>query len=371
MAYEAVIIDNDRVFVHPRGNGDVIPGSSDTYDYRNLQKGIKWAQEQGRKLVLLGKTYYINRRLQVDKYNLYFNLDGNYATIKTTNSDPFVLIDRPVPTDNSDANVMINTIFNVENLKLEGSSTQVGIRPGPTYGDGEGSYFKHIKGKGLKLVMDLEFCLNADIIKPSAVNCLNGWKVQFGQRWGGNNSNSQSNNVRIYKPRFYAPANAQYGIYYFGCSGGVIDEPIIEGFKTDVGIYCDGNSSTVVKTFNIINGYHYECVNGSTTAALKVRLAGGKASLDGFYGQYPTIVADMGATIGYMEFEFKNMAYAVPLAGKLFNNEGCTWEGEFSTYQSGAIKNSNFASLVKGVPVSLCGGDSCGSNRFKINEIPR
>lgn len=372
MAY--YYVKHSYIFVNPRpgliGDEYTLYASigampQDTVDWCNLQMAINKATQTGRRIELRGE-YTINRPLVAEKYKS-LKIEGNGATIKTL--DNIVMLDRPVPNDNGDANVMINQTWDIRNLKLKGGS--IGLRPGPTYGNGEGSYLERIVGEDLDYVMDLEFCLNGNIISPSAVNCKHGWKIQYGARWGGNNSNSQSNNVRIFKPRFYSPSDGVYGIWVLGCSGVVVDEPIIEGFSVEAGINFDGNGSTVVKDFKVINGYHFECVNGARQAALKARILGGKVSLDGYFGQYPAIIADCASTGGYMEFEFKNIQWAKTVNGMLFMNGGCTWEGSYSQYENGAIKESNFPSLVGGITVQECGGDSCGYNKFWITEIPR
>lgn len=363
MSYKAVTINDSYVFVHPRGNADM--DGDKTIDLKNLQKGAEMAQKQGRKLVTIGK-FYLNKSLKPLSENLYW--DGNLSTeLIATNNDPFVMVDAPRPVDNGEANVMINKVWRIQNLKLKGSGT--GIRPAPTYGDGEGSLFEMISCDGFDYAMDLEFCLNADIVKPAAINCKHGWKIQTGAAWGGSNSNSQSNNVRVHKPRFYARPDSVYGLWVLGCSGVVVDEPIIEGWGVKAGIRFDSLGSTVVKDFSVINGFHFECVNGAIDAALSASIIGGKISIDGYFGQHPAKIADVRSTV-FTECEIKNTRWAVPKGG-LFYNQNCNWEGSYNTYNGGAITNSNFASLVEGTPVQECGGVGCGTNKFKLVETPR
>lgn len=379
--------ESPYIYVKPHGSQQTLaqagiptsnyPGitvtSSDMVDYANLQYAMYQQEQTGKPIVLIAKTYYVNRSIQSGKQHWYVVIEGNYAKIQTTNGDPFTVFGRPQPIDNGEANVMINAIWDIENLRIYGSNTQVGIEPGPTYGtEGSGSWFKSISANGLKEAIHLRFCLNADIFKPSAANCASGWIADMGNWPGATNSNSQSNNTRIYKPRFYGTGTQPFAIKYFAASGGVVDQPIVEGGGTlAAGIIFDGNNSSVVKDGNIINGYHFENVNGATEGAVKVRMSG-RFGLDGFYGQYPTIIVD-AAGAGNFELDVSNVVYAVGKNGKLFRNTntGTTWTGGFNTWQNGAITNSNFPSLFEGTPPSLCGGVGCGSNKFKLFETPR
>lgn len=347
--------------------------SSDMVDWANLQQAVIDQEKTGKVIELIAKTYYVNKSIQAGKNQMYVVIRGNYAKISTTNSVAYTILGRPSPTDNGDANIMIQAIWNVENITFTGSNTQVGIEPGPTYGvEGSGSLFSQLQFNGLKEAIHTRFCLNADIIKPAFSNCVSGAIVDMGNWNGATNANSQSNNVRIYKPRWYGGGNQDAAIKYIAASGGIVDQPIVEGGGTlRVGIEYDGKGSTVVKDGSIINGYHFENVNGATEAALKVRFLGGRFKHDGYFGQYSTIVADLGSTGGYLEYDLTGMVYAVPKNNKLFRNSGCTFTGGFNTYQSGAITNTNFKTLFEGTPVDICGGIGCGYNRYKIVETPR
>jgi len=347
--------------------------SSDMVDWANLQQAVIDQEKTGKVIELIAKTYYVNRSVQAGKYQSFVVIRGNYAKIATTNSTAFAVLGRPSPTDNGDANVMIQSIWNIENITFTGANTQVGVEPGPTYGvEGSGSLFSQLQFNGLKEAIHTRFCLNADIIKPAFSNCVSGAIIDMGNWTGADNANSQSNNVRIYKPRWYGGGSQDAAIRYLAASGGVVDQPIIEGGGTlRVGIEFDGKASNVVKDGAIINGYHFENVNGATEAALKVRFAGGRFKHDGYFGQYSTIVADIGSASGNMEYDLTGMVYAVPKNGKLFRNANSTYTGGFNTYQGGAITNTNFKTLFEGTPVDICGGIGCGNNRYKIVETPR
>lgn len=380
-------VETPYIYVKPHGSAQTLsqagiptsnyPGITvtvnDMVDYCNLQFAISTQSQNGKPIVLIQKDYFINRGLTAAKFHYYVMIQGNYARLNTTNADAFAILSKPSPVDNNEANIMAMSVWDIENLRLNGSLTQTGIEPGPSYGvEGNGSWFKSISANSLKTAMHLRFSLNADIFKPAATNCTTGWVFDMGNWPGADNANSQSNNGRLYRPRWYGGGIQDAAAKFIAVSGGITDQPIIEGGGTlRVGIEVDGKGSTVVKDNAIINGYHNENVNGMTEAAYKVTMLGGRAKLDGYYGQYPCMIVDAKSLTGNFEFEISNIYYARAKAGKLFKGSLVTWIGGMNGYESGAITNANFPSLFSGTAPRLCGGIGCGYDMFKLDEFPR
>jgi hypothetical protein len=134
----------------------------------------------------------------------------------------------------------------------------------------------------------------------------------------------------------------------------------------------DGQSSTVVKDFTIRNT-HFECTNGATEACIKVRMHSGIVTIEKVYGQYAAILADIGATVGYVTADISFISYWVPKNGKSFNNAGNVgWifrslENPFVT----STPSTTVPTWFNGTVPSLCGGVGCGSNRFFYTGVPR
>jgi len=338
---------------------------SDNVDWAAWQMAIKMATTNGGSVKAKGGTYYLGaRQLIIEKYAKGFQLDGNYAKLISTGD--VSIISSPTPSGNGDANIIVERKFTIKNIYLQGTSTQIGIDLGPSYG----AVYENIFGISLDEVIHLRFALRTTIENCFSTNCNRGWIVDKGNWSGANNSNSQSNHTTIRSCRYFGSGDVAIGIY--AASGCVVEDCIIEGGSVRVGIDVDGNSSTVVKDITIRNT-HFECQNGATEAFIKIRLGGGIATIDKVFGQYASILIDAGATSGYLNVVLSNVPYWVFKGGKAFNNAGgVSW---VFLYNDNSLFTTSPSTTVptwfNGTAVSLCGGSGCGSNRFFYTSIPR
>ena len=343
----------------------VIVTTSDFIDWAAWQKAVYMASSIGGGVQAQGGNYYIGTKsITVEKYAKNFQIDGNYCNLISTGTTD--IITRPMPTNMTDANTMVELKYTIKNITLTGTSTQVGINMQPSYG----AYYQNVNCYSLQESIHLRFALRTTIDNCFATNCVSGWIVDKGNWSGASNSNSQSNHTTIKSCRYFGNGNVAIGIY--AASGCVIEDCIIEGTSVRVGIDVDGNSSTVVKDITIRNT-HFECVSGATEAFIKIRLGGGIATIDKVFGQYASILIDAGATSGYLNVVLSNVPYWVFKGGKAFNNAGnVSW---VFLYNDNPLYTNTPSTTVptwfNGTAVSLCGGAGCGSNRFFYTSIPR
>ena len=339
--------------------------TSDYVDWAAWQMAVKQATLYGGTVQAKGGTYYVgNKSILIEKYSKYFQIDGGYSKLISTGTTP--IFSRLSPNDNADANTMVELRCTFKNLVLKGTSTQIGIDIGPSYG----AYYQSILGETLGECIHLRFALRTTVDNCFATNCNVGWIADRGNWTGSSNSNSQSNHTTFRSCRYFGAGDAGFKIY--AASGVVVEDCIIEGTSVRAGIDFDGQGSTVVKDFTVRNT-HFECANGATEAFIKVRMHSGIITIDKVFGQYASILADIGATIGYVTTEISHVSYWVPKVGKFFNNAGNV--GWILKYNENPLTTTTASTTIptwfNGTAVSNCSGPGCGSNRFTYIGIPR
>ncbi len=339
--------------------------TTDNIDWAAWQMAVKMATTNGGSVKAKGGTYYIGAKsIMIEKYAKYFEINGSYCRIVATGANP--IFSRTSPTNNGDANVMVDLRCTFRNLVLKGTSAQIGIDIGPSYG----AHYQNILGESLGECIHLRFALRTTVENCFATNCNVGWIADRGNWSGSSNSNSQSNHTTFRSCRYFGAGDMAFGIY--AASGCVIEDCIIEGTSVRAGIDFNGQGSTVVKDFTVRNT-HFECANGASEAFIKVRMHSGIVTIDKVFGQYASILADIGATIGYVTTEISHVSYWVSLNGKYFNNAGNV--GWVLLYNENPLNTNTPTTTVptwfNGSAVQNCGGPGCGSNRFTYVGIPR
>jgi hypothetical protein len=338
---------------------------TDYVDWAAWQMAVKAASTNGGTVKARGGIYYIGpKSIMIEKYSKYFEINGSYARIVSTGTSP--IFNRPSPSDNGDANTMVDLRCTFRNLVLKGNTSQIGIDIGPSYG----AYYQNVLGETLGECIHLRFALRTTIENCFATNCVSGWIADRGNWSGSSNSNSQSNHTTFRSCRYFGSGDVAFGIY--AASGCVVEDCIIEGSSCRVGIDFDGQSSTVVKDFTVRNT-HFECTNGATESFIKIRMHSGLVTIDKVFGQYASILADIGATVGYVTAEISHVSYWVFKTGKAFNNAGNV--GWIFQYNENPLTTTTPSTTVpnwfNGTAVQSCSGSGCGSNRFYFIGIPR
>jgi hypothetical protein len=341
----------------------VVPNGVD--DTTNLQNAINQSKLNGKPIELYG-TYRISNGLNVDKDHKYLVIKGNMALIRSINTNAFTFIKRVNPTDNSDAlNNMVDSMWLIDGIRMQGAQNQKGIEPGPSYG----SSFTNLYFNSMQTGLHLRFCLAANVFNTYYINCINGLIIDIGNWPNANNFNSQSNHTTVNKARVFAPSNGNVGIGVYACSGVTIENSILEGFRLVNGIDFDGLGSTVVKDFTIRNT-HFECSQGASNAFIKFRILGGTMTIDKCFGQYATLFMDASSSSGLGFVRVENVPWWVPNAsGKYFRTSNIALDFKYNE----AFRGIN-ASMWDGTAPGLCmpyGSVGCGYHRYTYTDLPR
>lgn len=299
------------------------------------RKALSKAATTGKMLIAFGTYFFQNDSASLPKsFRVITIYGGAYIHVTGTNGSP--VITRPRPTDNGDANIMINSFVNIDGLQIGcqtgDQANRIGIDIGPTYN----SLYTKVDCFSLAEAIHLRFALNTKVLMCEAQYCNRGWTADMGNWPGAGNANSQSNETTFEHCRFNAGYGADYAFGIYAVSLNIVQSCIIEGGSVRVGIDYESKGSTVVKGMKIDN-IHFECVNGATDAFIKARLSGGELTISRIFGQYPSVMVDAstsGAAYPFVHVAF--VQYWVPHpTKKYFVNTGCNWALDY---------NDNFSS---------------------------
>jgi hypothetical protein len=340
-------------------NIEVIPNGID--DTTALQNAVNLAKTTGRPIYLAG-VYKISNTINLDKDTYKITIHGNQAKILALNSTFTTFFKKATPVDNSAALLMTNSRYEINNIYLQGSSNQIGLDLGPSYG----SSYCGVWGDGLKEVIHLRFALRTKVDNCFAINCVNGFIADIGNWTGANNSNSQSNHTTFINCRCYMPANGQVAFGIYGCSGAVIEDCIIEGHTVTNGIFFDSQNSTVVRDCTVRN-VHFECVYGASNAFIKAHIGAGIFTLDKAYGQYAATLLDVSTITDFAVAKISNIPWWVRKNGKIIKRTGRVEVKLDDVMVDGPTKvvTSNVGAMLEGQAISTIVVDESGL--IKIN----
>lgn len=345
--------------------------NSDQFDWANLQYAMYLEWQTGKKYQTYGTFKGIPKMVDMGVNNYYLDFDGTFANFYTSNNNAFAVFGRPTPTNMGDANLMIQAMYDIENINIYAQSNQIGLQPGPTYT----STYKGINVTGAKTGIWLQFNLNATVTSSMLTNCTNGLLFDMldpAKTSGATNANSQSNHSSAHHVRIYG--NGEIGFGSIASSGTSFEDCIVEGFKYKYPYFVDGKNSTVVKNANYKTN-HYEGINGlglcgSGEAMFKIRLLGGTVTINDIFAQYAGCVIDAAGTAAAVVIHLEKTNWVVtPSDGKLFYNGGTTqWHFDWNTV--GDIMNPNtISSRFAGASVNQCGGWACGNNKWQMDGL--
>lgn len=370
---------------------------NDQIDWAALQMAFNDACDNGKGLILTGgaaSPYKINRSIYKRKYSISLIVYGNWGMIEALPGGTYDLITCTAPTDNVDANVMINNSYtHFNDLFLKGSLSQIGINIYSTYG----ATYHNVRGFNLKTVIHLRFALHTDLNYCYATNCTNGMIADMGNWSGATNSNSQSNHTTFTSCHYYGDGenaggqivgSAFQAIASSGCS---FNDCIVEGASVLYGILIDSKGSGVVKT-GYIKNCHVECVNGTVGSFIKWIPASGVLTIDGVscgilcidgnFGQYAGLMIDVDMQYGsYATVILKDVVWWVPVnvggVNKYFKStNGCTWQFIYNdqiTPGTPAEISNQFDTRNGGIAPTYCASTlgGCGGNRYGVTYISR
>jgi hypothetical protein len=252
--------------------------TSDTYDtaaikflFNLMELGYTFSVTFERKEYYLSSTCFLPRRFSsttVREYE-FFKIEGNGAQMRVHSSAQLVVFDMwsRVINNQSDSLIQVNTTFVLSNILFRGHSPgpgipsiQKGLHLKATYN----SELNNLQFVDLSIGLHLRFCLSATVSRCMATAIANeaiivdaadpsvsgGWS---GTTYGA--ATSQSNSVEIFKFRHFCKFNTATTIKVVGCSGVVINQPIIEGDQQSRGIWFDSKGVTAVKDLTIFRSH--------------------------------------------------------------------------------------------------------------------
>lgn len=361
--------------------------TADQIDWAALQMAFNDACDNGKGLILTGGAalpYKINRAIYLRKYFISINVYGNWGMIESLSGGTYDLITRTAPTDNNDANVMINNSYtHFNDLLLKGGLSQIGINIYSTYG----ATYHNVRGFNLKTVIHLRFSLQTDLNYCYATNCTNGMIADMGNWSGATNSNSQSNHTTFTSCHYYGDGENAGGsivgsaFQAIASSGCTFNDCIVEGASVLYGILIDSKGSAVVKT-GYIKNCHVECVNGTAGSFINWIPAGGILTIDGIFGQYAGIMVSVDMQYGsYSTTILKDVVWWVPVnmggVNKYYKStNGATWQFLYNdqvTPGTPAEISNQFVTTGGGIAPTYCTSTTggCGGNRFGVTYISR
>lgn len=316
--------------------------TTDNIDWAALQQAITYACNTNRPLMMGGTDYYVNKGLLINKLatsGATLNIDGGGGEIRTTNTNNFVVLGRPIPTDNTDAtDNMTGLKIRVANLRIgmnaASTAPQIGISLGPSYNN----EYTNLQLVGLDIGLHLRFALNTSVTNCEANLCKIGFAADNGgttltstNSWPGGSglATSQSNCTRFQNCRAYmrGDESASYGFAIIDADACCVRDSVVEGTACENGIHFDSLSATVVYNF-VVDNVHFEAHPGSTgdgciNAAVYIRAAAGNYQISNIYGQFPGILVDAGeAVTAEMAITVSGVYYWVPSAV-----DGCALRG--------------------------------------------
>jgi hypothetical protein len=328
-----------------------------------LQAAINANRNDNKPIYTIGNIR-ITGSLSVARENYRLTIIGYGSKWTTTTTSALTIIKRTQPTDNSDANIYIVARHVIEGVEFVGSPSQTAIDLGPSYM----SVYRNLKFNGLGKAIHLRFALRTLVDNCEAVNCINPFTADMGDWSGSTNANSQSNHTTFISCRAYMPPNGGTAFAVYAASGVVIRDCIIEGHVVINGIDFDGKNSNVVKDFTVEN-VHFECVNGSTNAFIKIRLAGGTVTINKVYGQHSSLFMDASSTSGLGFVSIANVPWWVAKSGKHFRTSNISLHFD----RNEAFRGIN-SSMWDGTAPSACmpiGSTGCGYHRYTFIDIGR
>ena len=322
--------------------------TSDTYDtaaikflFNLMEFGHTFSVAFERKEYYLTSTCNLPKRFSnttVREYEL-FQIEGNNAQMRVHSSQTPTAFDlwSRVINDQADALVQVNTTFILKNILFRGSTTRVqkGLHLKCSYN----SELSNLVFTDLDIGLHLRFCLGATVSRNMAVGIINeALYIDAGDAsvpggWTGTSyasATSQSNSVEVFKFRHFCKFNTATSIKVSGCSGVVINQPIIEGSQQSRGIWFDSKAVTAVKDFRIQRA-HIETTFVNEAIFLQPD-NNTQIEIDGIFSQYNAIMVHCdGSTYGgYNNVIIRNINYITPASTFKATGTNTQWVFEYA-----------------------------------------
>lgn len=314
-------------------------------------------------IIIASGNYYLNKGIKFANNKRVYVYGG---ILNAVNNNVWTFLYRTAPgLSDSIANLQNANRFTFNNMTINGNFTQIGHEM-------QGSYsaeYNNIQYNRLTDCGIMNFELNTKVSYCISNGCARGWTV--GYLPGLLMSFYQSNNVHFYACQFRgnpAPSPSEYAFKFRAVSGCVVDKCIIEGKQVINGVEFDDENVGTVFEFRI-NATHFECEQGATNAAVKIRSRQGIIIIDGMFGQSSALLADCFSYTGNTRVIVKNVPYWVAnSSGKMFRNQECSYL--FENCLDDMYRATDIPSLFTGIIPIYLTGTSTGNNAYKHIGLP-
>jgi len=340
--------------------------TSDQRDWAAWQYCVSQCPDGG--VIVASGNYYLNKGIQFSdskKVHVYGGI------LNAVNTNVWTFLYRTAPGLNEPlANQQNLNRFTFNNMVLNGSNSSGTVfQKGHEMQGAYNSEYNNIQYNNLTDCGIMNFSLNTKISYCLANGCVRGWSC--GYLPGLNKAFYQSNNCHFYACQFRGnpdPTPSEYAFKFRGVSGCIVDKCIVEGKQVINGVDFDDENVTTVKEFRV-QAMHFECEQGATNAAVKIRSREGIMVIDGMFGQSPSILADCYSYTGNSRLIVRNVSYwAANGSGKMFKNQDFSYV--FDNCYSGMYLAANVPALFTGTAVVQVKGTSIVNNAFRHIPLP-
>ena len=331
-----------------------------------IQRAVDSSYVNGKNIVLVG---YLKMSHGVKiKNNHHFLSISGWARLTATGTQPFTFFYSDAPANNGEAEgVMTFRRISFSKIEIWGQGQS---QTGYDIFASEGVEYSYLWGYDLKRHIDLTFALRSYVLMCESNGCIDGTYIRSGagRYSGATNSNSCSNGTRVILHRAYAANNTNTGISVSDASNVILDAPILEGGKFNMGI--EYNAMSTTSTGLQVNNLHYEAAFPATIGVVSIR-----SSTMSHYITHPAF----GKQSIYVKLDNGGVGYPnVTIDGissnriywngtdKIFYNTSGNWT--FSDCDDPMRQASELTKMFTGTPVQ----QGSGPNSFRItNPINR
>lgn len=353
----------------------IIVNPSGGDDRAALQAAIDSTRVSWKSIPVWGK-YRLSGGLNIPVEQLYLRIQG-YAEFHATNTNKWAFFSSPVPVNNGDAEGRYtNRRIHISHLKLVGmGNAQTGFDMKANLG----VEISHVYGDNLDKFIDMPFVMRGKVDMCEANGCRIGFIITSAEGYWSMSGSSESaapNGFTFTNNRVYTKSNSDTCVIISNGSHIMIDNIVMEGYGSKVGMYYNSGSTTADGAR--LSRVHFEFpIAGTTDAQLIIRSGTRTHILDRVYFYTnPTWTVMKGLHLkleggGYKQVQFVNYD-----SGKFYDgSKGPTIKHDPGTSYKfvncdDPLRNTNTIRSLFTASLNQACGTNAGANTFCIENPP-